>query len=305
MTSAAEKLLHRLACPACRAPVPGESLRDLKCPGCGAAFPTPGGVPLLLGPDSPVHAWFGTVLDRPPPAALSLKARVRMSMERHRPQERIWTLRSQEAIARVLSEARPDEPERAALLIGSGLEPVYQRLLAPYSSIIRVGLAHDGRVDAYCDLCELPLRDASVDLVFSSSVLEHVYNIERACAEMARVLRPGGMIYAEIPFMRAYHMIPVDYQRYTLAGIESLFARHGFTMDEKGVCSGPFTAQALYIRDFWVGLTRRFSKFQALVDYALSWGLHPFKYLDRWSEGATWESITACNFYYRGRKSGS
>jgi SAM-dependent methyltransferase len=302
MATSTEKLLRLLACPACRAPLTAPETQPLRCAACGAEFGEVDGVPRLLSPTSPVLQWFSAAVQRPDPSTLSLKARVRMRLESHRPQERIWTRRSQQAIARLLTESRPDEADRTAVLIGSGREPVYQRLLAPYSSIVRVGLAHDGGVDAYCDLCELPFRDASVDLIFSSSVLEHVHNIERACAEMARVIRPGGMIYAEIPFLRAFHMIPVDYQRYTIAGIEALFGRHGFLLQEKGVCSGRFTAQALYLRDFWVGFTQRLRKLQAFVDYGLSWALHPMKYLDRWCEDAPWAEITACNFYFWGRK---
>lgn len=43
----------------------------------------------------------------------------------------------------------------------------------------------------------LPFADASFDLVCSFKVLAHVEAIERAIAEMARVLRPGGYLVAE------------------------------------------------------------------------------------------------------------
>jgi len=42
----------------------------------------------------------------------------------------------------------------------------------------------------------LPLRDASVDLVSSQGVLEHVTDVERFLRESWRVLRPGGFIHA-------------------------------------------------------------------------------------------------------------
>ena len=41
----------------------------------------------------------------------------------------------------------------------------------------------------------LPLADASVDLCFSSNVLEHVPDPERMAHEMLRVTRPGGTTY--------------------------------------------------------------------------------------------------------------
>ena len=116
------------------------------------------------------------------------------------------------------------------VLVGAGFESVYRRMLQPYKQVIRMGLATRGEVDLLSDICDMPLASEEVDAIISSSVMEHVYDPERAASEMSRVLKPGGYVYAEIPFMRAYHMIPVDYQRYTITGIEELFKRHGFRM---------------------------------------------------------------------------
>ena len=41
----------------------------------------------------------------------------------------------------------------------------------------------------------LPVRDGSVDVCYSSNVLEHVSDPERMLAEMIRVTRPGGTVY--------------------------------------------------------------------------------------------------------------
>lgn len=45
----------------------------------------------------------------------------------------------------------------------------------------------------------LPFADASVDLVVSLQVLEHVQEPERVLAEIDRVLRPGGTLYLSAP----------------------------------------------------------------------------------------------------------
>jgi len=45
---------------------------------------------------------------------------------------------------------------------------------------------------------ELPYPDASFDVAVSFKVLAHVPDIERALAEMARVVRPGGYVIAEL-----------------------------------------------------------------------------------------------------------
>lgn len=46
---------------------------------------------------------------------------------------------------------------------------------------------------------KIPLPDNSVDLVMSWAVFEHISNPEEACAELRRVLKPGGWICAFTP----------------------------------------------------------------------------------------------------------
>jgi ubiquinone/menaquinone biosynthesis C-methylase UbiE len=46
------------------------------------------------------------------------------------------------------------------------------------------------------DAAALPLPDASVDVVVSDSALEHIHDLPAAVAEISRVLRPGGRVYA-------------------------------------------------------------------------------------------------------------
>lgn len=51
-----------------------------------------------------------------------------------------------------------------------------------------------------CALAEaIPLPDKSIDLILCHTVIEHVYDVSRSIAEMARVLAPGGVIHLEAP----------------------------------------------------------------------------------------------------------
>lgn len=54
----------------------------------------------------------------------------------------------------------------------------------------------------------LPFRDESVDLVVSSSVLEHLVDVEAFVAESVRVLRPGGSFI---------HLFPGRYSSFAVA----------------------------------------------------------------------------------------
>lgn len=57
-----------------------------------------------------------------------------------------------------------------------------------------------GPVDMrFGDARELPFEDASLDCVFSMSVLEHIKEIDAAMKEVARVLKPGGHLIVGFP----------------------------------------------------------------------------------------------------------
>lgn len=51
------------------------------------------------------------------------------------------------------------------------------------------------RVELYAaDVAELPLEDASVDVVVASLTAHHWPDVPRAVRELARVIRPGGVL---------------------------------------------------------------------------------------------------------------
>lgn len=58
-----------------------------------------------------------------------------------------------------------------------------------------------GVVAVACDIDRMPLPypDAHFDLVVFASVIEHLYNPAHVVREIARVLRPGGVVVVEAP----------------------------------------------------------------------------------------------------------
>ena len=64
----------------------------------------------------------------------------------------------------------------------------------------------------------LPYRDSAFDLVVLDNVLEHVDDRERTLDEIARVLRPGGLLYLVTPKPFALHSLVSD-PHYALAGL--------------------------------------------------------------------------------------
>lgn len=79
-----------------------------------------------------------------------------------------------------------------------------------------------------CDLAEIPVEDGRYDLVFFSQVLEHIPEPAAVVAELRRVLRPGGRIWASAPLFYEEHEQPFDFYRYTQFGLRRLFEQAGF-----------------------------------------------------------------------------
>lgn len=74
-------------------------------------------------------------------------------------------------------------------------------------------------IDRHDDVQELDFQDDSFNAIVCWSVLEHVPDPARAIREMYRVLRPGGLIWVQLPFLFPYHADPHDYWRTTPGGL--------------------------------------------------------------------------------------
>lgn len=107
-------------------------------------------------------------------------------------------------------------------------------------------LGYSGNPDIYANAEYLPFSDGSVDAILLLDVLEHIENADRAVAESARVLRPGGRCLIHVPFMYPLHDEPFDYKRWTKHGLVQLMTSHGFTDIDIIETSNPIeTASAL------------------------------------------------------------
>lgn len=69
----------------------------------------------------------------------------------------------------------------------------------------------------------LPFADNSFDAVLSLAVLEHVRDPFACARELVRVLRPGGEVLADVPFLQPVHGYPNHYYNMTPAGLRNLF----------------------------------------------------------------------------------
>ena len=73
----------------------------------------------------------------------------------------------------------------------------------------------------------LPFRDGVADTVLCTEVLEHCPDPEAVLREIARVLRPGGVLVLTTPMCWNLHYEPHDYFRFTRYGLALLAGRAG------------------------------------------------------------------------------
>lgn len=85
---------------------------------------------------------------------------------------------------------------------------------------------------------ELPFRDESVDLIVAQEVLEHVPKFWLFVDEIRRVLKPNGRFFCQVPFQIGFHPGPVDLWRFSKQGLESLFPRPEWEIEELGITRG-------------------------------------------------------------------
>lgn len=70
------------------------------------------------------------------------------------------------------------------------------------------------------------LPDSHFDVLLASQMLEHVRDLDLTLSEMARVLKPGGVMVLTFPFIYNEHGAPYDFQRFTAHRAVGLFPHY-------------------------------------------------------------------------------
>jgi SAM-dependent methyltransferase len=146
-----------------------------------------------------------------------------------------------------------------------------------------------------CDGTSLPFGDGAFDKVIAAEILEHVPDDQRAMAEVARVLRPGGVAAVTVPawlpervcwaLSDEYHEVPGGHVRiFTRAELVAKISQAGL------VVTGSHHAHALHSPFWWlkcsVGVGN--DDHPAVRGYhkMLVWDIMRRPALTRWTEAA-------------------
>ena len=243
-SSAAINLDEIIRCPRCYSPLQGLAGTKPQCTNSDCAYATEGfitvaGRPILIDFDRSIFSATAFTDGEGSVIARNYRGTSRTSFRRLiNGFNRAARAKSFEFISRLSSSGRRP---RVLILgggtLGSGSEALYQTdavelvsidvYASPYTMIVA-----DGH--------HLPFCDGSFDGVWIQAVLEHVLDPPVVVKEIYRVLRLGGLVYADTPFMQQVHEKAYDFTRFTLSGHRWLF--RNFEQIDAGAVGGAGTA---------------------------------------------------------------
>lgn len=289
MTS--DSLYEILVCPICRAQLEF-SPATVTCKKCNHEYPLHDGVPILFTPDSPFYDSQNAILQaRGPNAHISWPQRLLRPLLQWNPPLTTWIDRS---LFRYLNECTP---EMRILNLGSGVG-LFDKELGSHLKMINLDVCLRDNVDLLADGHKLPFADESFDAVYSNAVLEHVRRPWLVAEEIHRILRPGGKVFINVPFLNIIHDTH-DYFRFTDHGLEVLFS--AFKKIDGGVSAGPSSFLGPFLVEYLLCfLPGRFLK--VLIRPISNLAVWPLKYLDFLIRSSSSLRLTADAFYYVGIK---
>jgi SAM-dependent methyltransferase len=135
-------------------------------------------------------------------------------------------------------------------------------------------------VDLVADAHHLEmLPDNSIDCVIAVSALEHMATPWQVVAEVYRVMKPGGMVYLNTPFVFPFHADPDDFYRFSHHGLRKLCNK--FDCLESGFNRGPASTMTHLLIHFMAILFSFNQKFLYGIWVDLfTWPLFWIKYFD-------------------------
>jgi SAM-dependent methyltransferase len=242
-------IVDRLICPVCGSKLVGQET-EVRCTSssCSAVFPIVDDIPILINEEKSVFS-LEDFRRRRPTFFRRDENWLRRSFAKYLPSldHNVTTRKNFGAFVDLLfkTSTKPNVLVVGGSIAGMGMEAFLER-----NDINRVetDAAFGPRTALICDAHDLPFETATFDGVVAQAVLEHVVDPYRCVEEIHRVLKPGGLVYAEIPFMQQVHGGEYDFTRFTHLGQRRLFRR--FDEVKSGVVDGPGTALGWSYRYF-------------------------------------------------------
>ncbi|MDX2307960.1 MAG: class I SAM-dependent methyltransferase [Hyphomicrobium sp.] len=295
------ELIRILACPRCAAPIstrprasePAYACSNPRCQFYGEGFPVFDGKPALIDFDDSVMT-RDSIAQSAAEQAIETRPGLKERL-------RGFVMAGDSSIGEInclkfLNYLRKIANRPRVLIVGggsrgSGLDVLYD---APDVEVIGTDIYVSDNVALLADGHHLPFVDRAFDGVVIQAVLEHVLDPPQVVAEIHRVLKPDGLIYAETPFMQQVHMAAFDFTRFTPSGHRWLFKN--FAQLDAGTNGGPGLSLFWSIRYFMRSLVRS-DKVATALTLPFFW----LRFADKWA-GGHFAGDGANGVYFIGRR---
>ncbi len=263
---------------------------------CNSIFPIIEGIPILINESNSLFA-LGDYLNR---REVLLGNMIKNYLSSFLPKlgKNIKAAQNYSRLARMLLE-RTDKPQ-VLVLGGGGIGQGMKDLMKfPSIELVETDVAVAARTKIIVDGHDIPFSDRTFYGVIAQAVLEHVVDPYRCVSEIHRVLKDGGLVYIEAPFMQQVHGGGYDFTRYTHLGLRRLL--RDFKEISSGVCVGPGTALAWSFEYFFLSFTANKS-IRLAIKAAVRIGLFWLKYFDYISANKPGGLDAASAYYFLGEK---
>jgi uncharacterized protein YbaR (Trm112 family)/SAM-dependent methyltransferase len=295
-----EKTKQYIACPRCRGEV--HFSERVLCRRCGQEYPIIDSVPIMIDEKASIFSINDIIRGKniPLPKKREHIFLRRMSRMLPSPTKNFHAKQSYQMLKQKLLECTPHP---VVLIIGGGIMGVGTETILSDERIqcIETDVYLGPRTQLVCDAHALAIGDSRVDAVIIQAVLEHLVDPFACVQEIHRVLRMGGVIYSEVPFMQQVHLRQYDFYRFSDLGHRVLF-KH-FEEIDRGIAEGPAVALVWSIRYFCMSFLKGpfLRKFVGrLIDVLFFW----IKYFDYTLIHRKESYGAASGFYFLGRKTG-
>jgi uncharacterized protein YbaR (Trm112 family) len=296
---------QQLRCPACRG-VLADDTQQLACrtPSCGRHFPIVDGIPLLVDDEASLFSIAGflsgrdTTFHLKPPTLTRWADRVLSALP-----DISDSPVSSGNFATFRDALLRETPAPRVLVIGGSIVGEGMEALAadPRIELVSTDVSFGPQTALICDAHSIPFADETFDGAIVQAVLEHTVDPHQCVAEVHRVMKLGGVVYAETPFMQQVHMGGHDFTRFTHSGHRRLFRQ--FSEIASGPSGGPGMALAWSYQYFLLSFTRS-KPLRALIRAFSRMTSFYLKYLDRYLLSRQGAIDAASGFFFIGRKEG-
>jgi len=300
-------LIASLRCPECQSMVSigsgGENRICCQNSTCQSRFSVVAGVPVLIPEGDSLFSPADAVRSANTPREVTLWSRVKRVVldppvnGNVRGDYALAIFGREIAVSSALSDAY-------VLIIGAGPDSASRLRISLPSSVhlVNSDIRLCPETMILFDAHSIPFATETFDGVVIEAVLEHVLDPFKCVAEIHRVLKANGVVYASTPFMQQMHMLPYDFQRFTFLGHRRLFGR--FKEVSAGACCGPGMA-FMWASTSFARCLFRSKRLTTIVELCVSWVTCWAKLLDRFIIDRPNSLLAASAYYFIGRKTES